>query len=870
MSTFLHQYRKLSYDSDASIFSEIISRTASLESSENQLEPVNREKIAFIKTIEEGLIFREYPCYQTHYLRRDNELYDLALEPDKTYTKFMFKFDYRSSTMEDASLFQNDIQMEGFPKISVFHPEIISYSVKLDGIGDYVDIPHSTQLNFENGYTVSFWLYPAQFTAASQQIFKRLGSPATVTLSFDDDYDLNLSQTNDSSTTVNTNTDWIKNNGVDKWYHIVIHYDKSTLKLYIDNIERASIAASGDITSTGNINLGASSLGLAGFIDELLIYKRPLDLYEIEALYNMDLELNIQIEGCVLWHGFNGGNQDLNTELQSINTNLPFIKDNCGFHTAEMLNGAFFDSNVPPKLVGSYKWRDFMYDVLSGHKLSGNISYRITEKNNDLRLTNKATSALSIWLVFVLKSFDQMNGRYQTLFSKVDDPNGNYSYRAFVGLDQKLYFFAKWNGVEKGVRTKKKFPKNQLLNCVFAIDGEKLSDPLVIDYSQALKISVNGFYIQVEPPTIAGGLPSSINKTTDLDFLMCRSWETLRGYIKDDAMIFYANAYNKLLTTAEVLALATNYRTISDINLGHVAELDIMLLQDDSDPKFTRGDEIFIMPKNFEKVTTVWNRDAVPTARAVDIFDWDNSNNPEGDTKETVVTTWNPIGAPPSGGFSVFFDDDDEQHIDTDVIEPIRDKFSISVWIKFLGLKFGADFGCIVSQLDKMKGGNRLMVNDNTIRWHGQFKNDNNKWNDERVTVPSLTGAWHHIVLTHDGDKKDEFKLYLDAQLVYEAEIDGHVQQGEGRRKEDESHIGKGESGQDDEDAYFYHGYIDKLLVKKTAITQQEILSLYAKNPPDPKNMLCYYEFEKTFKDSSDNDIDGKGKHGVEFSTDVP
>jgi hypothetical protein len=887
MSTFLHQYRKLSYDEDSSILSEIISRVSSLESSENQLEPIDREKIAFIKTIEEGLIFREYPCYQTHYSRRDQELYSLALEPDKLYTKYMFKFDHRSSTMEDASLFQNDILMENFPKLSVFHPTIPNYSCRFDGNDDYFQIAHGSDLIVKT-WTISFWFKPETNDGAEQQFIFQKGINSNGT--FDPTYVyISLNETSQditvqykSSTNTITLFPALPVSEYDKWHHILVTYGNDgsglgryILRVYLDGVleETSSFSTSlGELQTTDDIFLSypKQTPTFKGFIDELFIFNRQLDDYEIQQMYEMDSSLNIQIEGCILWHGFNGGNRDLLTDIESFNTNLPFIKDMCGFHTGEFKEGAFFDTDYPTQFGASFKWRDFMYDTLPGHKLNGTIGYRIPEKNNDLKLTNKAAGGISIWIMFMIKTFNQMNGRYQTLFTKIDDENGNYSYRAYIGQDQKFYFFAKWNGVEKGVRTKKKFPSNQLLNVVFAIDGVQLSNPAQIDYSQALKISVNGFYMQVEPPTVTGGLPSSGNKTTDFDFLLVRTWESFRGYLQDDAMIFYSNFYGKALSSDEVLHLATNFRTISDIPLGHVAELDIMLLQDDSDPKFTRGDDVFIIPQKFDKANATYNTDANPTARAVDVFDWDNSNSPEGANKEVVVTTWNPLGAPPTNQFSVFFDNDDEQHIDTDVIEPIRDKFSISVWIKFLGLKFGADFGCIVSQLDKMKGGNRLMVNATTIRWHGQFLNDNNRWNDERVTVPNIQGAWHHIVVTHDGDKKDEFKIYLDAQLVYEAEIDGHVQQGEGKRREDESHIGKGESGQDDEDAFFFYGYIDKLLVKKIAMDQTEINRLYAKLTPDPKNMLCYYEFEKTAKDLSDNDIDGKLRHGAEYSTDIP
>jgi len=69
-----------------------------------------------------------------------------------------------------------------------------------------------------------------------------------------------------------------------EWHHIVLTYDKTNIKLYVDNIEKDSIAYSSTIsTNTKSLKIGKN---VQGTIDEVRIYNRALSEEEIQDLYN--------------------------------------------------------------------------------------------------------------------------------------------------------------------------------------------------------------------------------------------------------------------------------------------------------------------------------------------------------------------------------------------------------------------------------------------------------------------------------------------------------------------------------------------------------------------------------------------------------
>jgi hypothetical protein len=76
------------------------------------------------------------------------------------------------------------------------------------------------------------------------------------------------------------------------YYHIVVTYDGSLLKIYVNNVEEASISATLNASNGGDANLGSlielgsRSSYLNGIMDEVGIWSRALSSTEVGELYN--------------------------------------------------------------------------------------------------------------------------------------------------------------------------------------------------------------------------------------------------------------------------------------------------------------------------------------------------------------------------------------------------------------------------------------------------------------------------------------------------------------------------------------------------------------------------------------------------------
>lgn len=76
---------------------------------------------------------------------------------------------------------------------------------------------------------------------------------------------------------------------VSKWYHVVATYDRSLIKLYVNNVLVATKAYSQSLTvNPNNILIGNSGFGnefFNGKMDQIRIYKRAITENEVKALY---------------------------------------------------------------------------------------------------------------------------------------------------------------------------------------------------------------------------------------------------------------------------------------------------------------------------------------------------------------------------------------------------------------------------------------------------------------------------------------------------------------------------------------------------------------------------------------------------------
>ena len=143
-------------------------------------------------------------------------------------------------------------------------------SLLLDGTGDYLSIPTSTEFGFGTGaFTIECWIRPSSVTG-TQQIFD-FRATATEVSSELLLVGTNLNYRVNGSTTI-TGTATLE---VDTWYHVAISRNAATTKLFVNGTQDGGdFADGGNYGSTKPIIIGASYAfgdGFAGHIDEFRV-----------------------------------------------------------------------------------------------------------------------------------------------------------------------------------------------------------------------------------------------------------------------------------------------------------------------------------------------------------------------------------------------------------------------------------------------------------------------------------------------------------------------------------------------------------------------------------------------------------------------
>ena len=166
-------------------------------------------------------------------------------------------------------------------------------SALFDGINDYISIPSSNDLTPNTGISVAGWFKVNEIPGGNTVITGSMVSKR-------DGYVLSPNQDRSISFFVKTSSGWRTATTpmaileVGAWQHIVGTYDRSVIKVYVDGVERASLAASGNLDHNSEpICVGHDYCGtiqdetnryFPGSIDELMIYRRALTAQEIVQL----------------------------------------------------------------------------------------------------------------------------------------------------------------------------------------------------------------------------------------------------------------------------------------------------------------------------------------------------------------------------------------------------------------------------------------------------------------------------------------------------------------------------------------------------------------------------------------------------------
>ena len=166
-------------------------------------------------------------------------------------------------------------------------------ALAFDGAGDVVSIPDSASLHLSSAMTLEAWVKPSALGSTWRTvIFKERASGVTYALYANDDFSRPLAQLFDTAEREAGGTTQLTPN---VWTHLAATYDGSSLKLFVNAVQVASISLSSSIvSSTGPLKIGGNAIWgeyFTGLIDEVRIYNRPLTAAEITT------DMNTAIDG---------------------------------------------------------------------------------------------------------------------------------------------------------------------------------------------------------------------------------------------------------------------------------------------------------------------------------------------------------------------------------------------------------------------------------------------------------------------------------------------------------------------------------------------------------------------------------------------
>ena len=165
----------------------------------------------------------------------------------------------------------------------------IGNALLFDGKNDYVDCGNDASLNITDDITIEAWIYlarsPVSLGYKPKIVYKRDASHGYEMYLRDDDNSLAVHLKGLSD-------DYLSGTGTrlqtNKWYHVVVAWDGSLMRSYINGALDLIDDSSGTIGSGADIRLSIShkSRSFAGIIDEVRIYNRALSADEIRYHYN--------------------------------------------------------------------------------------------------------------------------------------------------------------------------------------------------------------------------------------------------------------------------------------------------------------------------------------------------------------------------------------------------------------------------------------------------------------------------------------------------------------------------------------------------------------------------------------------------------
>lgn len=212
---------------------------------------------------------------------------------------------------------------------ATFAPGKVGQAFNLDGVNDYVEVPHSPNLSFGPTTPISFEMWAYRTGGGSGHLLgKRQGENINYQLAFVDGVEgLTLIAGVNHPTGIPM--------PVGQWTHLATTFNGSVFDFYVNGVLSASFAGTMGAPNTAPLQIGSSGgyVTFTGLIDDLAFYSRALNTAEIQSIYAAgsagkcgDDQLST-LRGLVAWWSGEGDATDV-----------------WGIQDGDLLNGTGFSS----------------------------------------------------------------------------------------------------------------------------------------------------------------------------------------------------------------------------------------------------------------------------------------------------------------------------------------------------------------------------------------------------------------------------------------------------------------------------------------------------------------------------------------------
>ncbi len=197
-----------------------------------------------------------------------------------------WKLDDATGKVATDSIGSNDGTLSsGFASTTGWVDGKVSTALNFDGYDDYVTF-NGAPLAFANNFTISAWVYPKRSTGSG--CYFALGAQDQV--SGIDCFVSGKTLLVQGRTPAGWQKAYFYTGAIadNTWYHLVVVYDRSTLRAYVNGQLQGSATWGGDILYNTAVasRLGTDTLSyFVGYLDEITLFSRPLSDTEVQDLY---------------------------------------------------------------------------------------------------------------------------------------------------------------------------------------------------------------------------------------------------------------------------------------------------------------------------------------------------------------------------------------------------------------------------------------------------------------------------------------------------------------------------------------------------------------------------------------------------------